>query len=1151
MDPASGNESNKKINFEDLSKEELIQKCYSLLTIAQKAKHSKNILNEEIQKLKDELSKTKIVSSGTEEIINKLTQKNLTLTMTIDELTSKNKSLVQRLEQCEVKLRENQEKIYTLDNENGSFKRQIHRLVDENEQLLTNLDALEKQIEKLNQLGIEQQNQLLQLEKKQISEKNDNVFTDKKDFINQFENLKEHEKEMHDRLINCDVKILEKDNQLVELQEELANKNTIITELSSKCDNLLKSLDEISVGYKDETNKLEGENKKMKEKLKLFHSKIIKLAGDIKMLREDKNHILNLSKSYVHQVSVWKEELQSAKKKFLQYITNIETENNDSKLKLEDFKTAEMKMISLFNEEREELQAKSENEIDKLQKEIEKQNKINSNMKYQIDNLKLEVDHYKQEMNSLKIVNNEENMKANKDNLHCMEELKQQNSNLLVNNEELNKQIEELNNSISILNNEIKTSSEKNEEYKYKLSSIESEREISKKEINELKNRVISYETEVTKFKSEQSLVCESEKNLSSEIKLLQDEKDKLLEDIRTINDKYNILLEQYHAEKLNFEKTILNLTNEIKSHQELGAKSSEQIENLIRENNIHLTEIEKLKQDSQSMHKNVCNVECQTDSVLLTEMEQQISDLKRENAELLSDMNEMNQELKERGENISKLQAHCEEILKKLQVYETQANKNIDSMCEKDKIIESLTTEIEKLTSNKNNDEEITQLKVEIEYLKEKINQNFDSSVADNETMSTSTISRTEEINRLKDLEGSWEERYGKLRNLAIKLKGKIRELNGTLIQQQNENEEIQKKLSGNIQTIQSMQVKCDTLEDELNKSQAECKQYLNRLNQIGHDISTDKQHLASKDEIIFDLKQKVEQFNKEKMATENWKKQVSVKIQTLRRELEAKELIRKELELKIVDLSSEVQKKDEVIKTESDSHNHTKELLEQLNDQVKKNSMLNLEMQDYERSMKDITKKMDKQQEHIIGLKSQIESQKLSIQILKEENKMLEEKLLKEQQIVLGVNSELEIYKNKIHKYEENLKEKDDTIESITKLSEKYRAEVEELSIELSNTIAEHQKTGENLRNERDHLRNQTVIFQQNIRDIQNELNLKIEELTNIKTEYEGYKIRAQSVLRQNQNRDIGFEEKLLEEINSLKIKNSSLQTELDDYK
>lgn len=44
-------------------------------------------------------------------------------------------------------------------------------------------------------------------------------------------------------------------------------------------------------------------------------------------------------------------------------------------------------------------------------------------------------------------------------------------------------------------------------------------------------------------------------------------------------------------------------------------------------------------------------------------------------------------------------------------------------------------------------------------------------------EMMSTSTVSKAEEIHRMKDVEDSLEERYNKLKTLAIRMKKKIAE--------------------------------------------------------------------------------------------------------------------------------------------------------------------------------------------------------------------------------------------------------------------------------------------------------------------------------------------------------------------------------------
>lgn len=172
-------------------------------------------------------------------------------------------------------------------------------------------------------------------------------------------------------------------------------------------------------------------------------------------------------------------------------------------------------------------------------------------------------------------------------------------------------------------------------------------------------------------------------------------------------------------------------------------------------------------------------------------------------------------------------------------------------------------------------------QLKSELAALREKQSCTLpdslqDSSYAESETMSTSTISRADEQNRLKDLEGSWEERYGKLRTLALKLKGKIRELTKDITKEQNEKLDLQQKLTNSLKSIQNLQAEYDKLADDLDSNKKLIKEYSKKLDVAALEISNNKQHLANNDEVITKLKSDFDMLTKEKISTDQWKKQV-----------------------------------------------------------------------------------------------------------------------------------------------------------------------------------------------------------------------------------------------------------------------------------
>ncbi|ERL93186.1 hypothetical protein D910_10483 [Dendroctonus ponderosae] len=594
-------------------------------------------------------------------------------------------------------------------------------------------------------------------------------------------------------------------------------------------------------------------------------------------------------------------------------------------------------------------------------------------------------------------------------------------------------------------------------------------------------------------------------------------------------------------------------LRQSVNTEKRLAEESSEEILRLARSNKSLEEQLQEL-QEKLSLKESKVHVDSSvqanedTSSSQNSADENSIQDLKREHVELLQEMNEMNQALKERGETISKLEAHCEEIKKKLQLYETQANKNVEFITAKDETIKELSKELDSLRnnnppveSNASRELEIANLKSEIEALRSKLQNNMDTSYAESETMSTSTISRYEETNRLKELEGSWEERYGKLRTLAIKLKANIRDQANAIKEHEKVREDLLKTQSNNLKIIQSLQAEIDKLQDDLEKANAEKKQYLNKLNSTAENISKDKQLLAANEETISQLKKEIAMLNAGQQQVDNWKKQVSAKVQTLRKDAEAKNILLKELEGKVSKLESDVESKAVQLKNEQESHRQTKSLLEQTSSERKKNSVLSLEMQDYERSVKELSQKIDKH--------TQLDSQRNTVNVLREQNKILEARIKQEENN--GQSSSLEVAscRRNIANLEDLIQQKEQKIVDVTKQLEIARSDNEELSTELSKVIAEHQKTLSNTKAERDQLRNQQSGLQQNVRELKDTLKLREDELSAIKGDYESYKVRAQSVLKKSQNRDLGLEEKLSEELTTARSLNTNLSDELKE--
>ncbi|GJQ67329.1 hypothetical protein Trydic_g8228 [Trypoxylus dichotomus] len=972
-------------------------------------------------------------------------------------------------------------------------------------------------------------------------------------------------------------------NLIDDLKIEVHKNKALVEKLNHDIANMSQKLADAQIMSSGVASDLQNANEKLKGKLKLYHSKIVKFANDIKVLKQSKIELLMVFKTYTQQRQNenhlrMEENLTKAIQGLEEKCCLLEKIQNDKQEAVISFESEKLRFV----EELKKVQVENDFKEAELMKKYQECTNNSQNLIEENDKLKLCINDLNIEVRKFR------EMQLNLESLKG--EIEQHNSYVLEKEKE-----------IIVLNNNYSTLLEGKENLEKVLKQLQYQYDhINEKHVNDC-NR---FESDKKEYDEKMNKMTEEHRKLTKEIARLQeatkkclDEKEELLSKQKGMDsEKENLrmkvkecnalnkklgetqsLLESLQNELKTNKKQIVDLSNlnttlnnqlkNVNRHElELAEKSGEEILSLVKKNN----ELQEIIDNLEIKIENLTNTtsldtEVQTGNDLYN-FEEMIGSLKRENAELLSEMNEMNQALKERGETISKQEALYEDIVKKLQNYELQFKGNKDILNKKDELIENLKQEIIalKITNKSLNvessdvsskrDDEINQLKTEIQELRDRLLSASQSDIqselhyAESENMSTSTISKTEELNRMKDLDSSWEERYGKLRNFAIKLKGKIRELTADLQKEQAEKGDLHQKHG---KTIQTFQQQIDKLQDDLEASKNDCKQYLKKLDTVALDVSKNKKELAENEEVISQLKSEIDGLNKEKLNTDNWKKQVSAKIQALKKELEANNLLKKEFENKINKLNAELESKDKTLKQEIERHNQTKAVLQESNNECKKQSVLNLEMQDYERSVKELSQKIDKKQELINKLKSQLETQKTSLNTLKDQNQELEESIKSWEDKYDKSNSENGFNKKKIIELERIISEKENKLQDLIYMTENIRSDNEDLSTQLSKTIAEYQKNNNALKEECDFLKSRNIGLQQTLREVQEVLKLKEQEFFEIQKEYDGYKVRAQSVLRQNQSRDVGAEEKLTEEAASLRAQVNILSAQLKDIR
>lgn len=262
------------------------------------------------------------------------------------------------------------------------------------------------------------------------------------------------------------------------------------------------------------------------------------------------------------------------------------------------------------------------------------------------------------------------------------------------------------------------------------------------------------------------------------------------------INVKYQKLQTKYEAIQKEIENKNSEIDNITAESRQISDSLKEQIEQQV-------SQIEKLTE------------ECEAKSRQIAELEESEGVSNKKNAELLAEMRELNDVLKKRGEVISNQNAEIDQLKSKLDWQSKQINSLEEGVKEKSKIIDQIRNQLD--------------------------NQS--------EVLSTSTISRADEVARMRDIEDSFEEKYNKLRGLALKLKKKIAEQQAIIAKHESAQSvstetttsppaAVPTPTPAQAQNLILMQKENDRLLDQIDAMKSEQKQYKSEINQLNQQI-------------------------------------------------------------------------------------------------------------------------------------------------------------------------------------------------------------------------------------------------------------------------------------------------------------------------
>lgn len=480
-------------------------------------------------------------------------------------------------------------------------------------------------------------------------------------------------------------------------------------------------------------------------------------------------------------------------------------------------------------------------------------------------------------------------------------------------------------------------------EFSGKLKQLKQSKELLTATVTEYSNSIAKWQNDISDASNR---LCEQVNQLQGDHKTASDKLQIAETTARELHLAHDTLVQQI----ANLNITEKQYNELFIKHQSLNKECQDLNETItkLKENN---NDVDNLRHVNQIVQEKMIQLE---NDVL--NRDEQISAqndkfqlIEKQNEDLLTEMRELNDALKNRGNVISKQTVDLNKLQLKQQQQIDRIKELEDALAEKSKSIEQLRTQ-------------------------------FDNQ---SDILSTSTISRTEEVARMRDIEDSFEEKYNKLRSLAIKLKKKNVEQQATIskLETMASPSTPVSADSIKIQNLKSIQVENDRLMDTIDTMKAERKKLNAEIAELNANIQKLQLELQTVCTISEDAKALAETYYKTKCALEETIRNSEKQMETICNENKSLKAKQKDLENEIFKIKGELKfiikifshlfliwilfldelkLKENIMVLKMEQISKLTSELNKIRSSIKKSSVLNLEVEAYEKSSKEIAQKL-----------------------------------------------------------------------------------------------------------------------------------------------------------------------------------------------
>ncbi|XP_058130592.1 GRIP and coiled-coil domain-containing protein 2 [Anopheles ziemanni] len=1128
--------------FDNLSREDLVKKCKGLLGIAQKAKQVKDECLEENRRLKEQLSHYETQKNADKECIKAMQEvadsymdQKLQATMKVDELEKQLQKLKTQLIDEQSSHEKNSEKlranIEELKKELDAFKENATDYTKEATDAAERIKELEEENAKLEKERVAIEQELIKVKGSQTVLGDSVHSTREEKLIRKLKLYKAKVQEINAKLLilKSDRKILlktvkEYSEQVPKWQKELVNASNVLFDKIRTIELEKSDLEERLSKQVKLSDDLQAENVELNRRLSSFSPG----ANNSSTTHVEEENGTNLTTvGDVNQIAVMRKQLEDLNAQYVdmekanqQMLSEYET-----KLQLERDEKENLRK-DLHSQANSELLEKADKRVENLEKEVK------------VLQEKLEQTTEQVERNSKRQELIENDLKAKEQELESSEKEKLHLASKL---EEAGKLAAQLKLEVIELQSSIDTMSEKLvetvqrsadlEEVALKFSEEKVKLEKTTAKLEERKAVMQKLIVENENLEAQLGQLAEKLKNSIAKSNQLE-ERNKQLEDTLASSRKQ---LEELDAERI-------RLSDDLKHAQAQEAQKVEEISLRLNEKCSFIAELQRENEALSEKWNELAVEERQTREANDKEMQQQVKQLeeelassngkqdvlKSENAELLSELKEINEILKERGEVINLQVSKIAELQEKLSRVET-----VD--------VEPLKHQIENLQRTVDEkDAELERQRDELATIRDRSNISFD---AQSDVMSTSTISRVEDVARMREVDESFEEKYIKLRSLAVKLKRKVAEQTVMLQKYEKEASNAAAIVGAVVTTTNPVAVDATAQQQTVNKNlqtlQAENDRLEDRLENLRQEMVTLHEELDRKTVELATMEQlqkDVKETGKDRSTLESAIREYQTQIQNLKREKDAFQLAKREIDAENQRLKASLKSKEKELADEQELQRELKAELDRTKLAVKKANVLSLEMEAYERSLNELNTKLEAKKTLVRELEGTIDVQEQSIKSLKQQLVLLEESLESQQKHSRELKQEADTMQGKLRQSEHQRVELMGQLEELGDEHDRLKQRVENNRVELEQMAADKEQVCGALEVEKSNLLKKNLTLEDELNVLRKAIVEKQQEVEDVRTEFASYKIRAQSVLRQNQSKDSSREKELEEELDQV---------------